>query len=84
MARQLARLIATREQDIAAHHLETTTRIVTWQKYKGIDEALLANSTLDIMTIPQWYSALEGRVLAEVKRVWDVANYRPWLSLVEK
>jgi hypothetical protein len=84
VARQLARLIATREQDIAAHHLETTTRIVTWQKYKGIDEALLANSTLDIMTIPQWYSALEGRVLAEVKRVWDVANYRPWLSLVEK
>jgi hypothetical protein len=76
VARQLARLIAAREQDIAAHHLETTTRIVTWERYKGIDEALLANCTLEIMTIPQWYSALEGRVLAEVKRVWDVANYR--------
>jgi hypothetical protein len=84
VARQLARLIATREQNIAAHHLETTTRIVTWERYKGIDEALLANSTLEIMTILQWYSALEGQVLAEVKRVWDVANYRLWLSLVEK
>jgi len=84
VARQLARLIAAREQDVAVHHLETTTRIVTWERYKGIDEALLANCTLEIMTIPQWYSALEGRVLAEVKRVWDVANYRPWISLVEK
>jgi hypothetical protein len=76
VARQLARLIAAREQDIAAYHLKTTTRIVTWQRYKGIDEALLANSTLEIMTVPQWYSALEGQVLAEVKRAWDVANYR--------
>jgi hypothetical protein len=84
VARQLARLIATREQDIAAHHLKTTTRIVTWQRYKGIDEALLANSTLEIMTILQWYSTLEGRVLAEVKRAWDLANYRPWISLVKK
>lgn len=84
VARQLARLIATREQDIAAHHLETNTRVVTWERYKGIDEALLANCTLEVMTILQWYSALEGRALAEVKKVWDVANYRPWISLVEK
>jgi hypothetical protein len=84
VARQLARLIATREQDIAAHHLETNTRVVTWERYKGIDEALLANCTLEVMTILQWYSALEGRALVEVKRVWDVANYRPWISLVEK
>jgi uncharacterized protein DUF3854 len=80
VARQLARLIAAREQDIAAYRLKTSTRIVTWQRYKGIDDALLANCTLEIITILQWYSALEGRVLAEVKRVWDVANYRPWLS----
>lgn len=84
VARQLARLIAAREQDIAAHHLETTTRIVTWERFKGIDEALLANCTLKIMTILQWYSALEGRVLAEVKRAWDLANYRPWISIVKK
>ena len=84
VARQLARLIATREQDIAAHHLKTTTRIVTWERYKGIDDALLANSTLEVMTILQWYSALGGRVLAEVKKIWEVANYRPWISLVKK
>jgi len=75
VARQLARLIATREQDIAAHHLKTITRIVTWQRYKGIDDALLANSAFEIMTILQWHSALGGRVLAEVEKVWDVANY---------
>jgi len=33
VARQLARLIAAREQNIAAHTLKTTTRIVTWQRY---------------------------------------------------
>lgn len=84
VAQQLARLIATREQDTAAHHLKTTTRIVTWERYKGIDEALLANCTLQIMTILQCYSALEGQVLAEVKRVWDVTNYRPMAFAVEK
>ena len=59
---------------------------VTYQDFEQVrpGEALLANCTLEIMTILQWYSALEGRVLAEVKRVWDVANYRPWISLVEK
>ena len=77
VGRQLARLIAAREQDIAAHRLKTSTRIVTWQRYKGIDEALLANSTLEIMTILQWYSALECRALAEVKRSWDLTHYRP-------
>jgi hypothetical protein len=84
VARQLARLIATRAQDIAAHNLKNTTRIVTWQKYKGIDDALIANSPLEIMTILQWFSTLEGKVLAEVKRAWNEANYRPWISLVKK
>jgi hypothetical protein len=76
VARQLARLIAAREQDIAAHHLETTTRVITWERYKGIDEALLANCTLEIMTILQWYSALEGPVLAEVKKSLGCSKLR--------
>ena len=61
VARQLARLIAAREQDIAAHNLKTTTRIVTWQRYKGIDDAVLANVPLETMTILQWISTLEGK-----------------------
>jgi hypothetical protein len=47
VARQLARLIAAREQDIAVSNLKTTTRIVTWQRYKGIDDAVLANVSLE-------------------------------------
>lgn len=84
VARQLARLIATREQDIAAHHLKTTTRIVIWQRYKGIDDALLANSSLEILDVPRWYSTLESKTHAEVKRVWDEADYRPWISRVKR
>jgi hypothetical protein len=84
VARQLARLIAARERDIAARRLSTNTKIVTWQKYKGIDDALLVNAPLEIMNIPQWYSTLESKTHAEVKRVWDEANYRPWISLVKK
>jgi hypothetical protein len=77
VARQLARLIAAREQDIAAHHLKTTTRIVTWQRYKGIDDAVLANAPLETMTILQWISTLEGRPLQEVRGVWEEMGYRP-------
>jgi hypothetical protein len=84
VARQLARLIAARERDIAERRLSTNTKIVTWQKYKGIDDALLVNAPLEIMNIPRWYSTLESKTHAEVKRVWDEANYRPWISLVKK
>jgi hypothetical protein len=63
VARQLARLIAAREQDIAAHHLNTTTRIVTWQRYKGIDDAVLAHVPLETMSILQWTLTFEGRTL---------------------
>lgn len=77
VARQLARLIAAREQDIAAHHLTTTTRIVTWLRCKGIDDAVLANAPLETMTILQWVSTLEGRPLQEVGRVWEEMGYRP-------
>lgn len=77
VSRQLARLIAAREQDIAANHLKTTTRIVTWQRYKGIDDAVLANAPLETMTILQWISTLEGRPLQEVRRVWEEMGYTP-------
>jgi hypothetical protein len=66
VARQLARLIAAREQDIEARNLRTSTRIVTWQRYKGIDDAVLANVPLETMTILEWISTLDGRVLQEV------------------
>jgi hypothetical protein len=76
VARQLARLIAAREQDIAAHNLNTTTKIVTWHSYKGIDDAVLANSSLEIMTILQWHATLASQQHEEVKRAWNEANYQ--------
>jgi hypothetical protein len=83
VARQLARLIAAREQDIAAHTLKTTTRIVTWQRYKGIDDALLANVPLETMTILEWISTLEGKPLQEVRAVWEQMRFTPTSSPVK-
>jgi hypothetical protein len=77
VARQLARLIAARERDIVIHRLTTCTKIVCWQNYKGIDDAVLANSPLETMTILEWFATLEGKILAEVKRAWNEANYHP-------
>jgi hypothetical protein len=77
VARQLARLIAAREQDIAAHNLKTTTRIVTWHRYKGIDDAVLANVPLETLTILEWISTLEGRLLKEVWAAWELVRYSP-------
>ena len=84
VARQLARLIAAKERDIVIHRLSTSTKIVCWRSYKGIDDAALANSLLETMTILQWFSILEGKVLEEVKRAWNEANYHPWTWLVKK
>jgi len=77
VARQLARLIAAREQDIAVSNLKTTTRIVTWQRYKGIDDAVLANVSLETLTILEWISTLEGRLLKEVWAAWELVRYSP-------
>ncbi len=77
VCRQLARLIAARENDNAEHRLSTKTRILSWEKYKGIDEAVFAKMPIEMSTILQWYSTLEGKTLAEVRRVWDEAKYCP-------
>jgi hypothetical protein len=77
VARQLARLIASREQDVAAHHHKTTTRMVSWRRYKGIDDAVLANTSIETMTALQWISTLEGRPLQEVRGVWAHMGYTP-------
>lgn len=77
VARQLARLIAAREQDIAAHQLTTTTRIITWQRCKGIDDAILAHVPLETMSILQWTLTFEGRPLQDVRQVWEEMGYTP-------
>jgi hypothetical protein len=77
VARQLARLIAARDQDNALHRLSTSTRILSWQRCNGIDQAVLANIPLETKTILQWISMLEGKPLQEVLGVWGQMNYTP-------
>lgn len=77
VARQLARLIAARDQDTADHQLLSTTRIVTWQRDKGIDDAVLAGVPIETLTILEWISALAGRPLQEVRGVWAQMGYTP-------
>jgi hypothetical protein len=76
VCRQLARLIAAREQDAASRNLSTTTRIVFWEGYKGIDDAAKAEKvTLTTLSIPEWLSTLTGEPLEQVKKVWNEIGY---------
>ena len=78
VCRQLARLIAGREQDALSRNLSTTTKIVYWEGYKGVDDAAKAEKvTFTTMSIPEWYSTLTGEPLEEVKKVWNETQYRP-------
>ena len=77
VCRQLARLIAAREQDAASRNLSTTTRIVSWEGYKGIDDAAKANVTFTTISIFQWFATLTGDPLEEVKKVWNDFGYQP-------
>ncbi len=77
VARQLARLIAARERDVVIHRLSTSTKILSWQRYNGIDEPVLVNNSLETKTILQWMSTLEGKPLLEVRGVWDQMGYTP-------
>src|SRR5260370_30726108 len=78
VCRQLARLIAAREQDAASRNPSSTTRIVYWEGYKGIDDAAkAANVTLSTISIPEWFSTLAGEPLEEVKKVWQEIGYKP-------
>ncbi len=77
VTRQLARLIAAREQDIESRNLGTTTRITTWQRHKGIDDAVLAGDSLETLTIREWISTLNRRSIEEVFGAWRQIKYTP-------
>jgi hypothetical protein len=79
VCRQLARLIAAREQDALSHHPSTSTRIVFWEGYKGIDDAAKAEKmTFTTISIPEWFSTLAGEPVEEVKKVWNEIGYKPF------
>ena len=77
--RQLARLIAAREQDAVSRNLSTTTKIVCWEGYKGIDDAAkAANVTITTLSILEWFATLNCDLLGEVNKVWNEIGYRPF------
>ena len=73
VCRQLARLIAGRETDARKRYLATTTRIVDWVGYKGIDDAANAKEKIEFTTlsITEWLDTLTGEPLQEVLRLWQ-------------
>jgi hypothetical protein len=78
VCRQLARLIAARELEAASRNL-STTKIVYWEGYKGIDDAAKAEKvTLTTLSIPEWFATLKGDPLDEVKKVWTEIGYKPF------
>jgi hypothetical protein len=77
VCRQLARLIASRELDRQSRQLNTTTRILSWEGSKGIDEAAYANDQIKIISIAKWQSDLSGLPLEQVVKVWQDADYAP-------
>jgi len=79
VCRQLARLIAAREQDAATRNLSTSTRIVYWEGYKGIDDAAkAANVTIITLSILEWFATLEGDPVDEVQKAWTEVDYKPF------
>jgi hypothetical protein len=77
VCRQLARLISSRELDRQSRQLTTTTRILSWDGAKGIDEAAYANEPIKIISIAKWQSALSGLPLNEVIKMWREVDYAP-------
>jgi hypothetical protein len=70
VCRQLGKLIAERERDARLAGLETKTSVVVWEGAKGIDEAVLQNLSLRVISISEWRGTLKGKSLEELKEVW--------------
>lgn len=79
VCRQLARLIAGRETDARNHGLLTTTRIVHWEGYKGIDDAANAKQKVEFSTlsITEWRDTLSGKPKDEVVTLWNDLGFVP-------
>lgn len=69
VCRQLVKLITEREQDARFAGLEPMANLVVWEGAKGIDEAVLQNLSLRVISISEWRETLESNSLEEVKEV---------------
>lgn len=77
VSRQLARLIAQRIEHTRAHHQSLTTKVLSWDGPKGIDDAVRANIKLATLTSVEWQATLEDGPLAEVTTFWNEIGFRP-------
>lgn len=71
VCRQLGKLIAEREQDARTIGRETKTSVVVWDGAKGVDEAVLQNLSLRVVSVGEWRATLEGESLEVVREVWS-------------
>lgn len=77
VCRQLARLIAQRIEDTRAHTQSLTTKVLTWNGPKGIDDAVRANVKLSTLSIVEWQATLENDPLLEVTKFWAELGFTP-------
>ena len=69
VCRQLGKLIAELEQAARSLGHENKTHVIVWDGAKGIDEAVLQNLSLRVVSICDWHTTLEGKSLEEVNAV---------------
>lgn len=77
VSRQLGKLIAGRAADSLSKELKTRTRVVVWDNPKGIDEAVLRNSRLHVISASRWVKTLACEPLAAVEDVWQEFSFSP-------
>ena len=77
VCRQLARLIAQRTNDTRARQQSVTTKVLSWNGPKGIDDAVRTNVKLSTLTIVEWQATLENDPLTEVTNFWDEIGFTP-------
>lgn len=77
VCRQLAKLIAERETDAQLSGHKTNTSVVVWEGPKGIDDAVLMNVHLRVITAKNWRETLTGKSLEAVNELWSELSFAP-------
>jgi hypothetical protein len=72
---QLATMIAARELDQDNHRLSHTTKVLSWEGHKGIDDAALHRAPIRVISLQQWFRALSKDAKGEVVKIWRAAKY---------
>ncbi len=74
---QLASLIAARELDLQTHSDvdHRTTRILSWDGQKGIDDAVKHKTAISVISIDEWLASLFGDSQTAVTEIWRDMGY---------